>query len=81
MIEDGGNLVDIEGHGLEFVADAGLEFVALVHDDLSLRSMCELIKGIEFLFDFMEEFEVVPDIFELGLGFNVVGVGVDVFEH
>jgi hypothetical protein len=36
---------------------------------------------MELLFDFMEEFEVVPDIFELGLGFNVVGVGVDVFEH
>jgi hypothetical protein len=36
---------------------------------------------MELLFDFMEEFEVVSDIFELGLGFNVVGVGVDVFEH
>lgn len=29
----------------------------------------------------MEEFEVVSDIFELGLGFNVVGVGVDVSQH
>jgi hypothetical protein len=43
MIEHGGNLVDIEGYGLEFVANGGLEFIAFVDDDLSLRAMCELI--------------------------------------
>lgn len=43
MIEHGSNLVDIEGHGLEFVANAGLKFVAFVHDDLSFGAICKLI--------------------------------------
>jgi hypothetical protein len=39
MIKHCGNLVDIKGDGLEFIANVGFKFVAFVHDDLSFGSM------------------------------------------